>query len=655
MSDHPRACRRRRLRGLFFFLTAAALAAQIALLLLGPAALPALRGGGPEPWVEPATAALLVAPDTEPPAADAPWRTIALPDNWRARGYQPPPGAAAWYRIACDVPGDRRLAGVDGGWAVYVPYLYDGGRFWLNGQRLAHLPEPDAQVHVKWERPHLLRVPDLLLRAGRNELLLRTAPGQSVAGDLAVPRILAGPELLLRPLYERRLFWVRTVPPLTSGACFVIALLMLFIWVRRRDEALYGLFGLTALFWGVRTLTFVIELLPQAQWDVWRTLYQAATGGFVASLTVFGLYFGGLYRPWAGRALLGYALAGPALLLASRGAADGWVSTWWMGGFVVLGMIVFIAVTYAAWVQRSAASIALMSSVWITMGSGFHDYLLLVSADWQYRLAPEWIGARVFIFHVAANAVLLVMGGILASRFVDTLGQLEALNQTLEERVARREALLQRNYAQLAALERGRAEVAERRRIMQDMHDGLGSQLFTSLSRTERQALTQDEMTETLRACIAEMRLAIESLAPEGDDPLVAFGDFRFRLEAQLQAAGVASEWQGGLPEELPPHVLAALSPHVMLQVLRVLQEALTNALKHGRPRRVQVRLGLQDNRLFAEVEDDGAGLPPVIQSGGRGLGNMRARARRIGARLRWSMPASGRGTLVRLDWSLPS
>lgn len=604
------------------------------------------------PWQSPRRADLSISDATEPPAATAAWQPVALPDNWRERGFAPGTlarPAVAWYRIVVDV-GPHEAA--RGGWVVYVPYLYDGGHFWLNGHRLGQLAEPAADLHVKWERPHLLRIPDTLLKAGRNELLLRTSPGQSVGNDLSVPRILIGPEAQLQPMADQRLFWVRIVPQLTSGACFVVAVLMMFIWFRRREEVLFGLFGLTALLWGVRTLTFVIEVLPAPQWMVWRMAYQAATGGFFAAFTLFGLHFGGLYRPWARNVLVTYALLGPGLNLLSGGLADGWVSTWWMGGFIVLGTVVFAAVAYAAWVQRTASALALMVAVFVTMLAGLHDYCMLVSAAWLIALWPDWVGARVFIFHIAANTVLLVMGGIVASRFVDTLGQLEALNQTLEDRVARREALLQLNYTRLAGLERDRAEVAERRRIMQDMHDGLGSHLFTSLSRTERQALTQDEMSETLRGCIAEMRLAIESLAPEGDDPLVAFGDFRFRWEAQLQAAGIVSDWKIDLPDQLRGEAAAALSPHVMLQVLRVLQEALTNALKHARARRVRVWLEFRDGRLQAEVEDDGVGFSGNARPGGRGLGNMRTRARRIGARLDITA-APVRGTLLRLDWSL--
>ena len=87
---------------------------------------------------------------------------------------------------------------------------------------------------------------------------------------------------------------------------------------------------------------------------------------------------------------------------------------------------------------------------------------------------------------IGSNTLLLAMGALLTARFIQTLSSLEDLNRTLETRVADRERALAANYERLAALEREHAASEERQLIMRDLHDGLGSQLFTSLSRVER-------------------------------------------------------------------------------------------------------------------------------------------------------------------------
>ena len=138
--------------------------------------------------------------------------------------------------------------------------------------------------------------------------------------------------------------------------------------------------------------------------------------------------------------------------------------------------------------------------------------------------------------------------------------------------------------------------------------------------------MSQQEMSDALRACIAEMRLAIDSLSTSEDDFEATFSDFRFRWEPQLKALGIESRWQVTIAPDVPP-----LAPHNTLQVLRILQEALTNVLKHSRAAHVEVRLRWVGALMTAEVEDDGVGVQDTPRTQSRGLNNMRLRAGRLG------------------------
>ena len=576
--------------------------------------------------IVPSRVSLLVIDRAFPPPASSAWIATSLPDNWAHRGYRPE-RLPVWYRLEFDVPTEFERQGA---WAVYLPYLYDGGQFFLNGKLVGTIDETNAQVHSKWERPHLLALPYGAaygngLNAGANVLHLRlNAPAAGVM--LKIPEIRLGPAQALQELYERRLFLIRTVAQFTSAACFATAAVVLFIWWRRRAEVLYGIFGLTTLLWGVRTLTFVIEQLPTTQWQLWRLCYQSATGGFVVAMALFMLRTAGIVRPKLELALVGYALLGPLVLLLGGSAVERWVSSVWTGGFLVVAMLIIAMVFVAAWRQRTGTAIALMLTVLVAVLAAGHDYFLLVSASWLAALLPRWAAERIFVLAYAANAVLLVMGSILASRFINALHELEALNQTLDRRVAEREVVIEQNYQRLIDLEGQRQGAEERQRIMQDMHDGLGAQLFSSLSRSERADMSQQEMSDALRACIAEMRLAIDSLSTSEDDFEATFSDFRFRWEPQLKALGIESRWQVTIAPDVPP-----LAPHNTLQVLRILQEALTNVLKHSRAAHVEVRLRWVGALLTAEVEDDGVGLHGTPRTQSRGLNNMRLRAGRLG------------------------
>ena len=221
-----------------------------------------------------------LASDALAPPADGPgWIEVALPGP-----VAPPPGlgsvGAAWYRGSFQGPASSERSGT---WAVYLPYLYEGGQVWLNGTQVGEVEEDSDAFRVRWERPHLVTLPQNLLRAGDNELSIRAA-GTSTPQSRRFPAVSVAPRAELLSAYDARLFWVRTAPLITVVVCFLMAAIVLCIWWRRRSEVLYGLFGLASALWGVRTLTFVIERMPTPYWHLWRTVYLGATCGFVVVL-----------------------------------------------------------------------------------------------------------------------------------------------------------------------------------------------------------------------------------------------------------------------------------------------------------------------------------------------------------------------------------
>jgi signal transduction histidine kinase len=185
---------------------------------------------------------------------------------------------------------------------------------------------------------------------------------------------------------------------------------------------------------------------------------------------------------------------------------------------------------------------------------------------------------------------------------------------------------------------------------MQDMHDGLGSQLLSSLMLVERGALSNEQVAQILRESIDDMRLAIDALAADDSDLLAALGNMRFRMEPRLKIAGMELQWDArGLPEEVD------IDPDAVLPVLRIVQEALTNAIKHSRARVVRVTLGVEVDGeaqwLSIRVTDNGRGLAGTGNGGGRGMLNMRNRASRIGAFLKVeTVPGAGTMILLRLS-----
>jgi len=573
---------------------------------------------------EPAGAQMLTDAARQPPELSGPWRRVSLPDLWR-KARPAAAVAPTWYRITFAHPATDGQA-----WGVLFPYLYDGGEVWLNGALLAKIPENTPATRVRWSRPHLLPLPPALLRPGENALLVRAA--QPLEGaSIRFPRPGIGPLNELTPRYDQRFFWTNITPQITALVCMLGSLAVVFIWWYRRSEVMYGLFGLAVALWGLRTLTFVIEQMPAELWPWWRLVYHTATGGFIVVMTVLAWRLAGIRKPWVERAVFCYWLLGPLWLLAQGPAAEPVVNRYWIGGFLPIGATIVAVTIWSLVRRRTLESVALPVTMAIAALAGMHDYLINWDLHPQIPWLSDWTAQRYQVMHLAADLVLLAMGGLLTTRFIRALGALEGINQTLEARVAEREKELAANYVRMFALERENAAAQERQRIMRDLHDGLGSKLFVSLSRVERGAMASGEIADALRGCIADMRLALDSLAPREQDLRSALGNFLFRWRSQLLACGMRLTWNIDLPDEA-----LQLSPHASLQLLRVAQEALTNVVKHAGASTVHVQLRLVQGELELEVRDNGIGAAGVgDDSCGRGLTNMRSRAGQLGGRVK--------------------
>ncbi len=187
------------------------------------------------------------------------------------------------------------------------------------------------------------------------------------------------------------------------------------------------------------------------------------------------------------------------------------------------------------------------------------------------------------------------------------------------------------------------SRLAEREQILADMHDGLGSQLATAKLKAESGHLNQEQVVNLLRECMADLHLLVDSLRDQGDGLAAALADHRYRTERRLAGIDIQLAWQVEL-DDAP-----VLPPKTTIQVLRIVQEAINNALKHAHAHKIVIAANYSREHGFViRVEDDGYGIPaePTQQ---QGLRNMHRRARDIGATLTVRRGAEDKGTVVEL------
>jgi PAS domain S-box-containing protein len=155
----------------------------------------------------------------------------------------------------------------------------------------------------------------------------------------------------------------------------------------------------------------------------------------------------------------------------------------------------------------------------------------------------------------------------------------------------------------------------ERQHLARELHDELGSMLVAArmdaawLER-ERGAAPPEvrerwrRLQQVLHDGVEFKRRAIDALRPSLLDHCGLVAALRALFADRCARGGVAHGFDA--PEELPP-----LPDHVQIGLYRIGQEALTNALKHARARRIDLRITLADDELVLTVEDDGVGVAP--------------------------------------------
>ena len=312
----------------------------------------------------------------------------------------------------------------------------------------------------------------------------------------------------------------------------------------------------------------------------------------------------------------------------------------------VLVPLVCLPATLAVAVRRrSPALAALAAIVSANVGQTFWSNQLTGDAvAWMcdmYALAV-WTRWRTF---VALMAVYLVGdialwpfgGGGSSAGFFLLISSIVIVVVRLGIQSRDRRADLAEREREVAARE---AVVEERARIARELHDAIAHNVSMMVVQAgaERRVLDEDQestrdVLETVeqigRNALTEMRRLVGMLRTDDDDPLTpqpGLGDLA-RLVRQVRDAGLPVELRvEGEPRELPVGL--------ELSAYRIVQEALTNALKHAGDARATVRVRYTDDSLELEVVDDGVGAhAEPAGGGGHGLVGMRERVALYGGR----------------------
>ncbi len=231
-----------------------------------------------------------------------------------------------------------------------------------------------------------------------------------------------------------------------------------------------------------------------------------------------------------------------------------------------------------------------------------------------------------------------------------TLGWLLLLHEVTEQK---------RAHSQILEQQREVAALQERERLARELHDGVGQVLgYASIQVQAINNLNLSGDFDKARTALNRLREVVKDAHADVRESIVSLKSGSAQKRSFLPAlkqyldqfqANYGIQTKISLPEGLKDDIF---EPAIGVQILRVIQEALTNARKHSGAQSIKVIFEPRDNRVSINIADDGCGFSPdkpALETGHFGLGFMRERMDQVGGSiLIESKPGSG--TIIRLE-----
>ncbi|MFS8049190.1 sensor histidine kinase [Rhizobium sp. BR 314] len=561
---------------------------------------------------------------------------ITLPDAWNKT--HPGFDGTGRYRfnvnLGQDALGDR---------ALYVPRVSNRSTVTINGSPLAELPSDDG-ASWRWNRPLYLTIPPDRLHSGDNEIIISvTGVANSRAG---LSEGYFGPRNPLHQAYRLRWLFQVDLLGIANLTVIVLAIPLLFSWFRDPTGSTnYGLFGAGSILFGLRNFHGFLDFLPMPV-EYWWPLVSASLGWSLCFIWVFLLRFSDCRWHRFEAALAVFTIAGSIALFLVPTDRFMALSPWiWYVPQLLVGLFCVGTFTYRTLFKPTLHRVVLLIGVLGQIGPAVHDVL--------------WIGgvgsfSSVLWMALSFPITLILTSVLLADDMAKTRAALSNVNKVLEARVAAARQDLEVLYENRRKTERETIGTEERLRLMRDMHDGVGTRLSLLLSGLTQGEISANEVEDAVRASLEELHLLLDARGPSTATLIDAVANLRYRLGPRLTAVGVETRWEIG-----PEAEDLVLSAEATLHVLRIIQECITNSVRHGRAKIVTLKL-VCPNKVSRNpdlpscvvlVIDDGIGIDNATagtKGGGRGLVNIKARADALGGK--FTLHSNAAGTVARLS-----
>lgn len=496
------------------------------------------------------------------------------------------------------------------------------GQIFLNGSLIWQDEALDEGRTRNWNNPRYFLLPETLLSESNTLLFRLWAQGHPGPG---LGTVVLGAADQVLPVYRKQL-WQRELYAINLYISLVIAALFLVFWLLRRSERAFGWFALASLLWSVGISNILVTTAwPFDEGETWDRLSLIAFMLYCCAFCMFIWTFGKMRFPRLTRCL--WSLS--AVLCAMVALAP---ST------QIITMQIVVALSYRALFTVVCLHFVIHACRTRAPGQrvlGICILLFLIISIYDllgfWGLIDRYQDVRMYSAPLMSISMFLTV----AWRFTSSLRRIETFNEELKVAVSNTREDLTHTLKREHHLEIDNIRLNERLRLTHDLHDSMGSSLMRSIIHTEQsRSLSQEQFLSMLRSLRDDLRHVIDGTSSAGmtnGTPTEWIAPLRRRFVVLFDELGLTSHWV--MPEQWP----LPLPSSSRLALIRFVEEALSNAIKHSGASHLSVEMQATTQGLSLCVSDNGRGFDVAsvtFNDVGTGMRSMRARIERIGGQL---------------------
>ncbi len=257
----------------------------------------------------------------------------------------------------------------------------------------------------------------------------------------------------------------------------------------------------------------------------------------------------------------------------------------------------------------------------------------------------SFIGNSLGIFQIERRYLVMILyGGSSAEIFLFTVSIAFNIRDTI---IAHNQAILkiQQMQADLFEIEK-KTVSSERSRISLELHDHVANKLAVLLQQVRNKKISETEISQELNEITQDVRYLSHALSPLNESE---------NFEDTLREWALHLQNKTGIKIHVDSSsTLGKIKKNMLLHIFRIIQEAVGNAIKHGKANNVFIQFSDLEDKFFISIEDDGIGFSPAENYSGLGLKHMHVRAKYMNAQLLLTSTPS-QGTYIQLIMTLPN